>query len=105
MTGSGGRSSIPETVVIESIGRSVLDPPHARGMTISLIGRGCLTIEKDRWSPRYPCGVTEILAQLRRPIKTQSWVLRRSAMLMASQMPIAVSATVKASAATLASMR
>ena len=44
-------------------------------------------------------------AQSRRPISTQSWVLRRSAMLTASQMPIAVSATVKASAATLASIR
>jgi hypothetical protein len=53
----------------------------------------------------YPSGVTEILAQSRRPIRTQSWVLRRSAMLTASQMPIAVSATVNASAATLASMR
>ena len=53
----------------------------------------------------YPCGVTEILAQSRRPISTQSWVLRRSAMLTASQMPMAVSATVNASAATLASMR
>src|SRR3954451_10270617 len=30
----GGRSSIPETVMIESIGRGVLDPPHARGMTV-----------------------------------------------------------------------
>jgi hypothetical protein len=53
----------------------------------------------------YPSGVTEILAQSRRPIRTQSWVLRRSAMLTASQMPMAVNATVKASAATLASMR
>ncbi len=30
----GGRSSIPETPMIESIGRSVLDTPHARGMTV-----------------------------------------------------------------------
>jgi hypothetical protein len=29
----GGRSSIPETSVIEMIGRGVLDAPHARGMT------------------------------------------------------------------------
>src|ERR1700675_18223 len=29
----GGRSSIPETLMIEPIGRSVLDTPHARGMT------------------------------------------------------------------------
>lgn len=47
----------------------------------------------------------EIWAQLGRPISTQSWVLRRSAMLIASHMPIAVSATVKARAATFASMR
>ena len=32
-----------------------------------------------------------ILAQSRRPISTQSWVRRRSAMLTASQIPIAVS--------------
>src|SRR6267154_845708 len=30
---AGGRSSIPETPVIESRSRSVLDTPHARGMT------------------------------------------------------------------------
>ena len=30
----GGRSSIPETAVIESISRGVLDTPHARGTTI-----------------------------------------------------------------------
>jgi hypothetical protein len=29
----GGRSSIPEAAVMESRGRSVLDTPHARGMT------------------------------------------------------------------------
>src|ERR1700738_833992 len=34
MTGSGGRSSIPETSVIDPKGRGVLDPPHARGMTV-----------------------------------------------------------------------
>ena len=33
MTGSSGRSSIPETSVVETIGRGVLDSPHARGMT------------------------------------------------------------------------
>ncbi len=53
---------------------------------------------------RQPQGA-EIRTQSRRPISTQSWVLRRSAMLMASQMPTAVSATVKANAAILASMR
>ena len=47
----------------------------------------------------------KIRTQSRRPISTQSWVLRRSAMLMASHMPIAVKATVKAKAAILASMR
>ena len=30
----GGRSSIPETPAIDPRGRGVLDPPHARGMTI-----------------------------------------------------------------------
>jgi hypothetical protein len=30
----GGRSSIPETSMIESISRGVLDTPHARGMTV-----------------------------------------------------------------------
>ena len=33
MTGSGGRSSIPETVMIRPRSRGVLDTPHARGMT------------------------------------------------------------------------
>jgi hypothetical protein len=28
----GGRSSIPETLMIETIGRGVLDTPHARGL-------------------------------------------------------------------------
>ena len=81
--------------MIEPIGRSVLDT--------RLRGYDDLIWCDDR--ARYPCGVTEILAQSRRPISTQSWVLRRSAMLTASQMPMAVSATVNASAATLASMR
>ena len=31
----GGRSSIPETPMINTIGRGVLDTPHARGMTAS----------------------------------------------------------------------
>src|SRR5436305_9368529 len=30
----GGRSSIPETSVMDSISHGVLDPPHARGMTV-----------------------------------------------------------------------
>jgi hypothetical protein len=33
IVGEGGRSSIPETLVIEPRSRSVLDTPHARGMT------------------------------------------------------------------------
>src|SRR6266404_2919509 len=33
MTGSGGRSSIPETLMIRSRGRGVLDPPLSRRMT------------------------------------------------------------------------
>src|ERR1700758_3597055 len=57
---------------------------------------------RARWRAFY--GV-EIRTQSRRPINTQSWVLRRSAMLIASQIPIAVNATVKAIAAILASMR
>ena len=90
-----GRSSIPEAAVIESRSRGVLDT-RLRGYDI-WFGAAIVL--------RYPCGVTDILAQSRRPISTQSWVLRRSAMLTASQMPMAVSATVNASAATLASMR
>src|SRR3954451_15740831 len=39
---------------------------------------------------------TEMRAQSRRPINTQSWVLRRSAMLMASQIPTPINATVTA---------
>jgi hypothetical protein len=35
MTGSGGRSSIPKTSVIEPRSRGVLDAPPARGMTSS----------------------------------------------------------------------
>src|SRR5260221_11256398 len=34
MTGSGGRSSVPEKLMIKSRGRGVLDPPPSRGMTI-----------------------------------------------------------------------
>jgi hypothetical protein len=37
-SGLTGRSSIPETSVMESISRGVLDPPHARGMT-AVLGR------------------------------------------------------------------
>ena len=33
----GGRSSIPETSMIEPISRGVLDPPHARGMTAVVV--------------------------------------------------------------------
>lgn len=56
------------------------------------------------WRAVYPAGV-ETLAQSRRPIKTQSCVRRRSAMLIASQMPNPVNATVKISAAIFVSMR
>ena len=35
----GGRSSIPETSMIESIGRSVLDTPPSRGMTVVVLLR------------------------------------------------------------------
>ena len=57
---------------------------------------------EGRLGPNYG---TEIRTQSRRPISTQSWVRRRSAMLMASQIATAVSAMVKANAAMLASMR
>jgi hypothetical protein len=33
-SGLTGRSSIPETPAVEPMSRGVLDPPHARGMTI-----------------------------------------------------------------------
>jgi hypothetical protein len=85
---------------------------YSRDVNDRAIGRGVLDTRirgyDDRFAatiPPYPCGITDILAQSRRPISTQSWVLRRSAMLTASQMPMAVSATVNARAATLASMR
>jgi hypothetical protein len=42
MTGSGGRSSIPETSAIEPRSRGVLDPPHARGMTTGGEHRGTI---------------------------------------------------------------
>ena len=38
-----GRSSIPETAVMESKSRGVLDTPHARGMTV-------LGSAQDGWS-------------------------------------------------------
>src|SRR5215213_8242556 len=44
----GGRSSIPETAVMESIGRGVLDPPHARGMTAGGVARSLLHRQRDR---------------------------------------------------------
>jgi len=110
--------------MIEPRGRSVLDT-RLRGydVPVSVIARAQATKQsilslcgdvdcfaalaktEERFLADYPSGVTEIRAQSRRPISTQSWVLRRSAMLTASQMPMAVSATVKASAAILASMR
>jgi hypothetical protein len=34
ITRASGRSSIPETVVIEPIGRGVLDAPLKRGVTV-----------------------------------------------------------------------
>jgi len=34
-----GRSSIPETSVVETIGRSVLDAPHVQGMTAACEAR------------------------------------------------------------------
>jgi hypothetical protein len=40
MTGSSGRSSIPETLKIKSHGRGVLDTPLSRGMTV--VGRGAI---------------------------------------------------------------
>lgn len=46
-----------------------------------------------------------IFPQSRRPIRIQSWVLRRSEMLIASQMPNAVSRIVNAAAATFIVIR
>jgi hypothetical protein len=118
----------PRDVNDRTIGGGVLDALPSRGMTTlypSLPATNAKRLRKGAnatkqsmpplcramdcfasclW-PDYPCGVTEIRAQSRRPISTQSWVLRKSAMLTASQMPMAVNATVNASAATLASMR
>ena len=119
--------------MIEPIGRRLLDRPVKPGddtkgccHSVHVIARSecdeaihvstcgamdcfaslAMTVERSEIEMvRYPCGITEIRAQSRRPISTQSWVLRRSAMLTASQMPMAVSATVNASAATLASIR
>ena len=67
------------------------------------------TVRPD-WGPAFERAFgalywVEMRTQSRRPISTQSWVRRRSAMLMASQIAIAVSATVNAKAAMLASMR
>ena len=53
MTGSGGRSSIPETSVIEPISRSVLDTPPSRGMTVRC-GVGISTsLRAERSNPFY----------------------------------------------------
>jgi hypothetical protein len=41
--GLTGRPSIPEAAVIEPTSRGVLDPPHARGMTIE----GCVAISRS----------------------------------------------------------
>src|ERR1700709_329874 len=38
---AGGRSSIPETPMIESISLSVLVTPHTRGMTAMVAGNTC----------------------------------------------------------------
>jgi hypothetical protein len=37
MPRDSGASSIPEALVMESIGRGVLDTPHARGMTVLVL--------------------------------------------------------------------
>ncbi len=94
--------------------RVPLFPPHGsrvpvyRSDAVSSMDAG--TRERPDWGTPVRRGYeanygVEIRTQSRRPINTQSWVRRRSAMLMASQMATAVSAIVKASAAMLASMR
>ena len=49
-----GRSSIPETSVVETTGRGVLDAPHARGMTAvceaSVIASASAAIQPHRES-------------------------------------------------------
>ena len=50
MTGSGGRSSIPETAAIEPRSRGVLDPPHARGMTALVSLRGASATKQSMLS-------------------------------------------------------
>jgi hypothetical protein len=48
---SGGRSSIPETSMIEPTGPGVLDTPPSRGKTISCSGRYPPVIASERSNP------------------------------------------------------
>src|SRR5258708_40199605 len=50
----GGRSSIPETLVIETRSRGVLDPPHVRGMTTLVSLRGATRPPELNERPRRP---------------------------------------------------
>jgi hypothetical protein len=52
--GLTGRPSIPEAAVIEPIGRSVLDPPHARGMTIEWCVAISASLRAKRSNPLSP---------------------------------------------------
>ena len=47
----GGRSSIPETPVMESRSRGVLDTPHARGMTTVCNVAICTSLRAQRSNP------------------------------------------------------
>jgi len=46
----GGRSSIPETLVIEPRGRGVLDTPPARGTTAVWVAQDCFALN-DGYHP------------------------------------------------------
>jgi len=51
----GGRSSIPETPVMESRSRGVLDTPHARGMTTVCNVAICTSLRAQRSNPVFLC--------------------------------------------------
>src|SRR5829696_8012748 len=50
----GGRSSIPETAVIEPRSRSLLDTPHARGMTTVVFRVSAVLDKRDPMAPSRP---------------------------------------------------
>ncbi|MCA6116265.1 hypothetical protein J6524_15365 [Bradyrhizobium sp. WSM 1738] len=49
----GGRFSIPEAIMIKPMSRGVLDPPHARGMTVEYCFAISASLRAQRSNPSF----------------------------------------------------